>query len=268
MTHSIIFRRSTFPPRSPRRARHRRWRRRRSENPRPRRIRRRRATRLVVARPSRTRFPSPVRHSRPPIPPRRRAGRPASPGSSPSTSSSPAAASRPPPGSTGSRRRGTRPSSTSARLRRPTPTFIAEATRRGFRYIALPISLKTIDREHLARFNFELALGDARPLYFFDRDGDRAGTLWYLRRITVDRIDAQIAASRGRGAGPLRPGRTWNGRRQLPHTARDGRVGPHRLPPRLAGASGRPLPPVPARTRASLPAPARRPKSLPPASDV
>ena len=72
-------------------------------------------------------------------------------------------------------------------------TFIAEASRRGFRYIALPISLKTIDREHLARFNFELSLGDARPLYFFDGDGDRAGTLWYLRRVTVDRVDSQIA---------------------------------------------------------------------------
>ena len=134
-----------------------------------------------------------MRHSRPPIPPRRREGRPASLGSPPSTSSSPAEAYRPPPGSTGWRRKGTGRSSTSARLRRPTAAFIAEATRRGFRYIALPISLKTIDREHLARFNFELALGDARPLYFFDRGGDRAGALWYLRRITVDRIDSQIA---------------------------------------------------------------------------
>lgn len=72
-------------------------------------------------------------------------------------------------------------------------TFIAEATRRGFRYIALPIGVKAIDRDHLARFNFELALSDARPLYFFDRDGQRAGTLWYLRRITVDRTDTQVA---------------------------------------------------------------------------
>jgi protein tyrosine phosphatase (PTP) superfamily phosphohydrolase (DUF442 family) len=71
--------------------------------------------------------------------------------------------------------------------------FIAEATQRGLRYIALPANAKTIDRAQLARFNFELSLGDARPLYFFDTSGNRAGTLWYVRRITVDRVDSQIA---------------------------------------------------------------------------
>ena len=71
--------------------------------------------------------------------------------------------------------------------------FIAAATERGFRYVALPVSVKTIDRDHLARFNFELALADARPLYFFDGDGTRAGALWYLRRVPVDHVNPQIA---------------------------------------------------------------------------
>jgi protein tyrosine phosphatase (PTP) superfamily phosphohydrolase (DUF442 family) len=71
--------------------------------------------------------------------------------------------------------------------------FIAQATQRGLRYIALPVSRETINRPHIARFNFELALGDARPLYFFDTDGTRAGALWYIRRITVDRLSSQIA---------------------------------------------------------------------------
>ena len=55
------------------------------------------------------------------------------------------------------------------------PTFIAEVTGMGLRYVALPISVKTIDRDHVDRFNFEVAAGEARPLFFFDSDGTRAG---------------------------------------------------------------------------------------------
>jgi protein tyrosine phosphatase (PTP) superfamily phosphohydrolase (DUF442 family) len=74
-----------------------------------------------------------------------------------------------------------------------TPSFIAEVTARGLRYIALPVSLKTFGKSQLDRFNFELAAGDARPLYFFDSKGARAGALWYIRRITRERISSQIA---------------------------------------------------------------------------
>jgi protein tyrosine phosphatase (PTP) superfamily phosphohydrolase (DUF442 family) len=71
--------------------------------------------------------------------------------------------------------------------------FIAEAARRGLRYIAMPVSGKTIEREHVARFNFELRGDEARPLYFFDSSGARAGALWYIRRITVDQVTSQDA---------------------------------------------------------------------------
>ncbi len=54
------------------------------------------------------------------------------------------------------------------------PAFIAEAAGRGLRYVALPVNLKTLDRERLARFQFELAAPEARPLFFFDSDGSRA----------------------------------------------------------------------------------------------
>ena len=73
------------------------------------------------------------------------------------------------------------------------PSFIADVTNLGLRYVALPISLNTIDRGHVDRFNFEIATGEARPLFFFDADGTRAGALWYIRRITVDHVDHQIA---------------------------------------------------------------------------
>jgi protein tyrosine phosphatase (PTP) superfamily phosphohydrolase (DUF442 family) len=72
-------------------------------------------------------------------------------------------------------------------------TFIADVTNRGLRYVALPIGVKSIDRDHVRRFNFEVAAGEARPLFFFDSDGTRAGALWYIRRISADRVDQQVA---------------------------------------------------------------------------
>ena len=68
--------------------------------------------------------------------------------------------------------------------------FMNQVTSRGLRYLSIPISVKTVDTDHLSRFAFELSMPDARPLYFFDTDGTRAGVLWYVRRLTVDRVDA------------------------------------------------------------------------------
>src|SRR5262249_25549258 len=78
-----------------------------------------------------------------------------------------------------------------------TPAFIADASKRGLRYVALPIILKEINRDQLARFNYEITAGEARPLFFFDTDGSRAGSLWYLRRRTVDQVDDPIARREG-----------------------------------------------------------------------
>jgi hypothetical protein len=61
------------------------------------------------------------------------------------------------------------------------------------RYVALPENLEKLDPDRLGRFQFELAAPEARPLFFFDADGSRAGALWYIRRVTVDRVDAQLA---------------------------------------------------------------------------
>ncbi len=89
-------------------------------------------------------------------------------------------------------------------------TFLAEVSRRGLRYISLPISLTTVDRDHVARFGFEIALADARPLYFFDADGKRAGALWYLHRMTDknESYDSEEASRQaeelGYGDGPFK----------------------------------------------------------------
>ncbi|SIO67547.1 Predicted phosphohydrolase, protein tyrosine phosphatase (PTP) superfamily, DUF442 family [Singulisphaera sp. GP187] len=73
------------------------------------------------------------------------------------------------------------------------PSFIEDVANRGMRYVALPVGLKKMDAEHVARFNLEMTLSDARPLYFCDTDGTRSGALWYIRRLTVDGVDAQVA---------------------------------------------------------------------------
>ena len=73
------------------------------------------------------------------------------------------------------------------------PSFIATVAKRGLRYVALPMNLETIDADHVARFQFEIGSADARPLFFFDSDGSRPGSLWYIRRLTVDKVDPQIA---------------------------------------------------------------------------
>lgn len=89
-----------------------------------------------------------------------------------------------------------------------TPAFIADAARRGLRYVALPVNLKTLDADRLARFQFELAAPEARPLFFFDTDGSRAGALWYVRRVTVDRVDAQLARREAEAIG-LKDATAW-----------------------------------------------------------
>lgn len=73
------------------------------------------------------------------------------------------------------------------------PEFIDEVVRRGLRYVALPLGLKNVDSVHVARFNAEITEANARPLYFCDTDGTRAGVLWYIRRMTVDKVDPQVA---------------------------------------------------------------------------
>jgi protein tyrosine phosphatase (PTP) superfamily phosphohydrolase (DUF442 family) len=83
------------------------------------------------------------------------------------------------------------------------PAFISLVTSKGLRYIALPIGAASIDREHVTQFQFEVAAAEARPLYFFDSDGTRAGALWYIRRIANDHVDRQVARREAEELGLL-----------------------------------------------------------------
>lgn len=126
------------------------------------------------------------------------------------------------------------------------PTFIEEVASRGMRYVALPVGLKKMDAEHVASFNLEISLSDARPLYFCDTDGTRSGALWYIRRLTVDGVDAQVAKHEADELGLSDP-EFW-----AATTAYLDRVKPAQPAPAAAPA---PLPSTPAPTDAVKPAP-------------
>jgi hypothetical protein len=84
-------------------------------------------------------------------------------------------------------------------------SFVADVTSRGMRHVPLPLGNGSIDPRDVARFNFELTLSDARPLFFFDADGKRAGALWYIRRVALDRVDPPIARREAEDLGLIDP---------------------------------------------------------------
>ncbi len=85
------------------------------------------------------------------------------------------------------------------------PAFIGEVAKRGIRYIPLPITAKTIDADHVARFHFEISVADARPLYFCDISGTRAGVMWYIHKVTREQVGELFARREAEEIGPSDP---------------------------------------------------------------
>ena len=127
------------------------------------------------------------------------------------------------------------------------PEFIATVTNKGLRYLPLPLDLKTVDQVHVSRFQDELARANARPIYFFDADGSRPGVLWYIRRITVDKVDAQIASREAEALG-LAEQACWDAAQAY----LDGLKAPK--PAETAPAAEPPTPPAPKAADADPPA--------------
>ncbi len=74
------------------------------------------------------------------------------------------------------------------------PGFADGVKARGFRYVALPIDVSKPDVAKLAAFRDEVTRAENQPVYFFDADGTRAGLIWYVHRLTFDKVDAQLAS--------------------------------------------------------------------------
>ena len=85
------------------------------------------------------------------------------------------------------------------------PQEVAAIDHRGLRYVALPIAPGAIDAPRVDRFREEIAQAGARPLFFCDTDGARAGVLWYIRRVGFDKIDPASARREAEELGPLDP---------------------------------------------------------------
>ena len=72
-------------------------------------------------------------------------------------------------------------------------SFVDRAKAKGFRYVSLPIIASKPDPAMLARFRDEITNSANQPVFFFDTEGVRSGLAWYLHRLTVDKVDAQVA---------------------------------------------------------------------------
>ncbi|APW63042.1 fused DSP-PTPase phosphatase/NAD kinase-like protein [Paludisphaera borealis] len=137
------------------------------------------------------------------------------------------------------------------------PAFIGEAASRGLRYVAFPVKLDNLNREQLDRFSFELSLNDARPLYFFDDDGRRAGAMWYIRRILTDKVSPDIARREAEELG-LNDAASW----KLVQDAVDRQLAPRTSAP----AAPAPAAPAAPATPPAAPAPAPKPATPPQAA--
>lgn len=74
------------------------------------------------------------------------------------------------------------------------PGFADSVEARGFRYVSLPIDAARPEAAKVAAFRDEVTKADNHPLYFFDADGTRAGLIWYVHRLTSDKVDPQLAS--------------------------------------------------------------------------
>ena len=79
--------------------------------------------------------------------------------------------------------------------------FADDAKARGFRYVALPIDAAKPDAARVAAFRDEVTKADGHPVYFFDADGTRAGLIWYVHRLTSDKVDPQLATREAQELG-------------------------------------------------------------------
>jgi protein tyrosine phosphatase (PTP) superfamily phosphohydrolase (DUF442 family) len=85
------------------------------------------------------------------------------------------------------------------------PDDLAEIHHRGLRHVMLPLPIDQIDPATFKRFQEEIELAGARPLYFCDADGSRAAALWYAHRIVTDKVDHSLARRDAEIVGPLTP---------------------------------------------------------------
>ncbi|MCS7166411.1 MAG: hypothetical protein RMI91_00530 [Gemmatales bacterium] len=71
-----------------------------------------------------------------------------------------------------------------------------ECERRGLRYLVLEVEPQTLNRELVLRFSQTLADRSLHPIFITDKDGVRAGALWYLHYRLTEKLDEAEARRR------------------------------------------------------------------------
>jgi protein tyrosine phosphatase (PTP) superfamily phosphohydrolase (DUF442 family) len=71
----------------------------------------------------------------------------------------------------------------------------------GLEYISLPITAQTIDAATTEQFNQIVDEAKHRPIFIHDSTGSRTGSMWYLHRVTVDKIPDDRARSQAARIG-------------------------------------------------------------------
>jgi protein tyrosine phosphatase (PTP) superfamily phosphohydrolase (DUF442 family) len=76
-----------------------------------------------------------------------------------------------------------------------------QVEKRGMRYVSLQVSPETLSRELAETFSAVVANTDNRPLFVYDRDGSRAGALWYLHFRLAERLPDEQSRRRAAALG-------------------------------------------------------------------
>jgi hypothetical protein len=128
---------------------------------------------------------------------------------------------------------------------------LAMAASKAFRYVSMPVTCEGLDPDLFKRFLDELAMTGGRPLYFFDTEGTRPATLWYLKLVAIDKIDDASARKAVEELGTIDPSfeepirkclaRFKGGMANLPSAP-----APAAAAPSVSSATGSPSPATPA----------------------
>jgi len=74
-----------------------------------------------------------------------------------------------------------------------------QVEKRGMKYLALPVSANTLNRQTVDEFSRAVTSTTEQPLFVYDREGLLVGSMWYLHFRLTDRLgdeEARLKASR------------------------------------------------------------------------
>jgi len=71
----------------------------------------------------------------------------------------------------------------------------------GLSYVSLPVTAQSLNTEVLDQFNLIVADSKLRPIFIHDSTGSRVGAMWYLHRVTAEKVPTDRARSQAARIG-------------------------------------------------------------------